>query len=65
MNEMPIFWHQSEVNIMWQESREWMKFGGNAFFCFIVFGFLNGIVQKKSGNNSYQFHGQLRQLATE
>jgi hypothetical protein len=46
MNEMPIFWHQSEVNIMWQESREWMKFGGNAFFCFIVFGFLHGIIQK-------------------
>jgi len=25
---------------MWVESREWMKFGGKAFFCFTVSGLL-------------------------
>lgn len=25
---------------MWEESREWMKLGGKAFFCFRVLGFL-------------------------
>lgn len=27
-----------DVNIMWVESNEWIKFGGKAFFCFITFG---------------------------
>lgn len=27
------------MSIMWVESREWMKLGGKAFFCFTVSGF--------------------------
>lgn len=28
------------VSNMWVESKEWTKLGGNAFFCFTEFGFL-------------------------
>lgn len=27
-----------DVNIIWLESNEWIKFGGKAFFCFITLG---------------------------
>lgn len=36
----------SAVSIMCVESREWMKLGGKAFFCFTVSGFL----QDKAGH---------------
>ncbi len=37
---IPFLSQNKEVNIMWLESKEWMKFGGNACFCFAEFGFL-------------------------
>lgn len=39
-NVMPACSQCSDVSIIWLESKEWMKFGGKAFFCFITFGFL-------------------------
>lgn len=42
-NVMPSLSQNREVNIMWLESKEWMKFGGKAFFCFITFGRLKQI----------------------
>jgi len=40
---MPSLSQKREVSIMWLESKEWMKFGGKAFFCFITFGRLKQI----------------------
>ena len=34
----PCFWQYSAVNIIWHESSEWMKLGGNPPFCFTRFG---------------------------
>lgn len=46
--ELPIAYLRqcSAVSIMCVESREWMKLGGKAFFCFTVSGFL----QDKAGH---------------
>lgn len=38
--EQRYLWQWSAVSIMCVESREWMKFGGNAFFCLTTFGLL-------------------------
>lgn len=40
MNVIPACSQCKLVSIMWLESSEWMKFGGKAFFCFRVSGFL-------------------------
>ena len=39
---MPLLQRCSEVSIMWEESREWMKFGGNPFLCFVLVTFFTG-----------------------
>lgn len=39
-NPAPYLKQCRAVSIMWVESREWMKLGGKAFFCFTVSGFL-------------------------
>ena len=40
------------VSIICVASREWMKLGGKAFFCFIVCGFLWQKGQKVNGSRS-------------
>lgn len=40
INVIPTCSQYMLVNIMWEESNEWMKLGAKAFFCFIVSSFL-------------------------
>lgn len=43
INVMPSLSQNKDVNIIWLESKEWIKFGGKAFLCFITFGRLKQI----------------------
>ena len=58
---MPACWQYSDVSIMCEESNEWMKLGGNAFFCFITLGRL----ERKKGEGGEGGEKSLKKYSTE